>query len=236
MRYLVFLILAIAAGIAIRIKKEYRNRILIALCALVVLLNVFYNARMLKGVMSFIRPVSQTFYQTSYLDTGEYPDSLLMMLFKGRTVYVKNDKCGKDDYGHRHWLFRYYHAFNTQWFLKAAEADVKEDDSINDVSLAAELIDSDFEELGRANDMFRYIFMYNDIDREWGNYFYYYWYYYERLDPIRVFVMTGDENGSGSVFDPGELVVMWNTVDGIENEDIYIMPKDYYDREVAGNE
>ena len=77
--------------------------------------------------------------------------------------------------------------------------------------------------------------MYNDLDWEVGNYFYYYWYYYEHLKEIRVFMMPGDENGNGSVFDAKELVVMWNTVDGVEEEDIYIMPKNYYDREVAGN-
>ena len=39
-----------------------------------------------------------------------------------------------------------------------------------------------------------------------------------------------------TVFDSDELVLLWNAIDGVEEEDIYIMTKDYYDREVAGND
>ena len=235
MRYIVFLILALAGGIFIRLKKEYRNRILIVLCVLVIAMNAFYNAKMLKNMITFFRPVNQTFYQPVHLENGEYPDAFLMLLFKGRKVYVKNDKRYGENYGHRHWLFKYYHAFNIQWFLQAAEADVIPDDSLNNRTVDLELIDSDFTELGKANDMFRYIFMYNDLDEEYGNYFYYYWYYYEYLDDISIYVAPGDADANDSLFNADELVVMWNTIDGVENEDIYIMTKDYYDREVAGN-
>ena len=50
-----------------------------------------------------------------------------------------------------------------------------------------------------------------------------------------------DSNGE-TVFTSDDLVILWNTVDGIEEEDLYIMTKDYYDSEfgsigeASGNE
>ncbi|MCR5508354.1 MAG: hypothetical protein K6F34_06690 [Lachnospiraceae bacterium] len=233
MRYLVFLAAAAAAGILIRIKSEYRGRILAFLGILTAFGSIVYNIRMLDSLMPSFRPVNQTFYQPSYAEEGEYPDALLAILFKDRNVYVKNDRCGEHGYGERYWLYKHYHAANMQWFLSAVDANVIPDDELNDINIAEELALNDFSELGRANDMFRYIFMYNDLKEEWGNYFYYYWYYYEHLDTIKVYLEADGPGGSVPVFEPGDLVVMWNTVDGVEEEDIYIMTRDYFEKNIG---
>lgn len=238
MRYLVIIGLAVFAGILMRIKNEYRNRILICFGGVMILMSGLYNVRLLGKLLPFYAPVNQTFYQTQFLENGEYPDSLLAILLKGKTVYTKDEIYQiKDTEPHgKSYLYAYYHSRNIYWFLDFAGASLVRDVDMNDFMLDGELLDKDFNELGITNDMFRYCFMHNDLPDEPGNYFTYYWYFYEYLDTIRAYMnITPDSNGE-TVFDADELVILWNTVDGTEEEDIYIMTKDYYDKEVAGNE
>ena len=76
--------------------------------------------------------------------------------------------------------------------------------------------------------------MYNDIPDEPGNYFTYYWYYSDFLNIIKAYANeTADSNGE-TIFNADELVILWDTVDGTDEEDIYIMTKAYYDEEVSG--
>lgn len=238
MRYLVIIGIAVIAGILIRLKNEYRNRILFCFGAVTILMSGLYNIRTLNRLLSFYRPVNQVFYQPEFLETGDYPDSLLINLFKGKTVYAKNDKYYVPDaeqHG-KNFMYAYYHVQSIQFFLESADAELIRDDDMNNISLPAEQRDRDFEVLGNTNDMFRYCFMYNDFTEEAGNYFSYYWYYYEYLKTIRAYMNTGKDANGETIFDADELVVMWNTIDGVEEEDIYIMTKEYYDSEVAGNE
>lgn len=238
MRYLVIIGLAVTAGILIRCKTKYRNRILICFGAVMVLMSGLYNIRLLGKLLQFYRPVNQTFYQTAFLDNGEYPDSLLMLLFKDKTVYVKRDHVYlyQAEEQHKNFMYAFYHAKNAYRFLEYAGAEVVRDRDMNEITLADSVIKSDFDELGITNDMFRYCFMYNDITEEQGNYFSYFWYYYEYLDTIRAYMNTDQDVNGQTVFDADELVVLWNTADGVEEEDIYIMTKGYYDSEVADNE
>ena len=236
MRYLVIIGIAVIAGILIRIKTKYRMHILAAFAVLMILMNGLYNVKLLGKLLPFYRPTNQTFYQTQFLENGEYPDSLLMLMLEGKKVYIKDDAVSAKDTHGRHWIYGYYHLYNVEWFLKSADAQPVRDAGMNGIILDETRIESDFDELGITNDMFRNSFMYNDIEKEWGNYFYYYWYYYERLGPIRAYMNVNKDSEGKTVFDSDELVLLWNAIDGVEEEDIYIMTKDYYDREVAGND
>ncbi len=237
MRYVIFLGLAAAGGILIRLKSEYRYRILGVLAAIIVALNVYYNAGTFKDVMSFISPVNQTFYQTDFLESEEYPDALLMPLFKDKTVRAKNDIYtieeaegeGKD------FMYSYYHAKNIHRFIKAAGGTLQKDDGLNDVNLSTKAVADDFAPLGIANDMFRYMFMYNDGTDWTDNYFSYYWYYNEHLSPIKAYLCDKKDSSGHTVFDSDDLVVMWNTSADREEEDIYIMTGGYYD-DIAGTD
>lgn len=236
MRYIVIIGIAVIAGILIRIKSKYRTRVIAGFAVIMMLMSVLYNIRLLGKLLPFYRPLNQTFYQTDFLKNGEYPDSLLMLLFKGKTVYLKDDAVPSSDTHGRHWIYGYYHLHNVEWFLECMDAKPVLDDGMNDIILDDAKIGNDFEELGITNDMFRNSFMYNDMEGEWGNYFYYYWYYYERLDTIRAYMNVNVDSQGKTVFDTDELVLLWNAVDGVEEEDIYIMTRDYFDKEVAGNE
>lgn len=238
MRYLVIIGLALIAGILIRIKREYKNRILLCFGVLIVVMSGLYNVRLLNKLLPVFRPVNQTFYQTEFLENGEYPDSLLMLLFKDKKVYVKDEEflLYQVEEQHKFFLYAYYHAKDVYSFLDYAGASTIRDDKMNGIMVDEDRLAEDFTELGITNDMFRYCFMYNDIQDEPGRYFNYYWYYYELLDTIRAYMNIMPDSNGETVFDADELVILWNTVDGTEEEDIYIMTKDYYDKEVAGNE
>ena len=236
MRYVVIIGLAVLAGILIRIKKEYKNRILIVFAAVMILMSALYNLRLMGKVMPSFRTQNQMFYQTFFRDKGDYPDSLLVPLFKDRTVYVKDDTFlvhEAEEHG-KNFLYAYYHAKNMYWFLDMAGAETVRSKNMNDKMVSPSQIENDFAFLGNTNDMFRYCFMYNDIPDEPGNYFTYYWYYSDFLNIIKAYANeTADSNGE-TIFNADELVILWDTVDGTDEEDIYIMTKAYYDEEVSG--
>ena len=237
MRYLVIIGLAIIAGILIRIKREYKNRILLCFGVLIALMSGLYDIRLLGKLLPIYRPLNQTFYQTEFLENGEYPDSLLMLLFRDKTVYVKKDEYYVSDAeGHgKNFLYAYHHSKDICWFLDYAGATVVCDEDVEKVPMDKVRIESDFKELGITSDMFRYCFLYNDIPDEPGNYFSYYWYYYEYLKAIKAYMNISPDGNGKTVFDSDELMIIWNTVDGVEEEDIFIMTKDYYDNNVKGS-
>ena len=238
MRYIVIIGLAVIAGLIIRKNRKYTARVLLALALIMTAMSALYNVRNLNSLLKFVRPFNQAFYQTSFLDEGEYPDSFLMSLLEGKTVYVKDDVymvSEAEEHG-KNFNYALYHARNEYYFLDYLKTDLIKDASMNDVIVTDDLISRDFESLGQINDMLRYCFLYGDLPYESANYFAYYWYYYEYLDSIKAYLNVVSDSKGETVFDADELVILWNTVDGTEEEDIYIMTKDYYDKEVAGNE
>ncbi len=235
MRYLAFIGMAVVAGAAIRVKSEYRNRILAILGVIVIVMNLFYNARIMDKIISFAKYTNQTVYNQEYAERGEYPDALLIRLFKDRTVYVKNDVFTveeSEDSG-RHYMYMYHHAKDMQNYVEGSGGTVIKSDDMNDVTLEDQKIREDFYDLGPANDMFRYSFMYNGGKGWTRNYFSYYWYYSEYLKEIHVYLLDGEDSAGDTVFTADELAVMWNTAESAPEEDFYIMTKDYYDKEVA---
>lgn len=229
MKNVAILSLLIVAVIAILIKKEYRIKIIAGFMGCVILLNLVYNYRVMPLLMTYFRPTAQTFYRADYYDEGTYPDAFIPFLVKDKVIYTKNDPLTIDESTAegKDWLYAYYHITNATDLMKLYGAsEVINDESYNGI-LVPEDKKSDFYDLGYANDMFRYSFVANDFWEELGNYFTYYWYYYEYLDEIHVYVNPeGLDSGD-------ELVLLWDGVHEKENEDYYLMSKDYYDREVG---
>ncbi len=220
MRYAVMIGLAVTAAVIIRMKREYTGRILAGFGAIVIVMGALYNVRLMDKVLPSIRPVNQMFYQPEYLESGVYPDSLLMMLFNGKTVYVKDDFYTVHDTEQegKSFLYAYYHARNMYWFLERCGAKFIKEASMNDEHVEAAVRESSFTRLGYTNDMFRYCFLYNDLIDEPGNYFNYYWYFYEYLDAVSAYVCNETDSRGETVFTSDELVVIWQP----KNEDAQI--------------
>ena len=238
MRYIVIIGLAVIAGLIIRKNRKYTGRILLALALIMTAMSALYNVRNLNSLLKFVRPFNQAFYQTAFLDEGEYPDSFLMSLLEGKTVYVKDDVYminEAEEHG-KNFNYALYHARNEYYFLDYLKTDLIKDASMNDVIVTDDLISRDFESLGQINYMLRYSFLYVDLPYESANYFAYYWYYYEYLDRIDAYMCTEADSKGETVFTSNDLVMFWNTVDGVEEEDLYIMTRDYYENNLSGGE
>lgn len=238
MRYIVIIGLAVIAGLIIRKNRKHTARILLTLALIMIIMSALYNVRTLNSLLKFVRPFDQAFYQTAFLDEGEYPDSLLVTLLEGKTVYVKDDVYminEAEEHG-KNFNYALYHARNEYYFLEYLNTNLIKDASMNDVMVTNELISRDFESLGPINDMLRYCFLYGDLPFESANYFAYYWYYYEYLDQIKAYMCTETDSNGETVFTSNDLVMFWNTIDGIEEEDLYIMTRDYYENNLSGGE
>ncbi|MBQ7589015.1 MAG: hypothetical protein IJT37_13420 [Lachnospiraceae bacterium] len=244
MRYAVLIGMAVAAAILIRIKREYKGRILACFGVLIIVMGIFYNVRLMDKVLPAINPVNQSFYQTRYLEDGEYPDSLLMQLFKGKTVYVKDDfyTVYDTEQENKSFLYAYYHTRNMYWFLERAEAGIVGDHALNKKHVDPAKRDSDFVRLGYTNDMFRYCFLYNDLIDEPGNYFNYYWYFYEYLNDISAYICEETDSEGKTVFTADELVVLWQpknkAADGKNRNSAMAIPPapgQTPDRDIYGN-
>ncbi|MCR5420151.1 MAG: hypothetical protein K6E98_04010 [Lachnospiraceae bacterium] len=238
MRYVVMIGLSVLAAILMKIKKEYKVYILSVYLVLMAVIGLLYNVRLMDKVMPSVRPLNQTFYQPQYQESGEYPDSLLMLLFKDRKIFVRDDVylVSQAEKENKSFLYAYYHARNMHWLLNYSGAVCVRDKSMNHQKVRETLLKKDYEVLGNINDMFRYCFMYNDLIDEPGNYFNYYWYYYEFLPVIKAYMCTATDSKGQTVFDAEELVILWYSTDGSEAEDLYIMTKDYYEKEVKETE
>jgi len=228
MKYVIIYGLALLALIMIIIKKEYRIKIISGYLICIVLLNIAYNYKVLPLVAPFYRSANQTFYQEEFLENGEFPDAFLPLILKGKTIITPNDPQTIDEATAvgRDWLYAYYHIKNITNYMELNDAQVINDESLNGIYVSDEK-KGDFYDLGYANDMFRYTFICNDFWEELGNYFTYYWYYFENLDEMHFYI-----NPEG-IKDAKELIILWDNSNGKENEDYYLMTKDYYDREVA---
>ncbi|MBQ7562576.1 MAG: hypothetical protein IJT16_01150 [Lachnospiraceae bacterium] len=197
--------------------------------------SAYYNVYFTKGIIASYQPVSQTFYQKEFAETGEYPDSLLPLLIKGKTVYMKDDPMDIDDAQDmgKDWLYSYYHAVNSASYIPFIGGETVKDASMNDTMLTKEQISEEFGRLGMANDMYRYSFICTPQFDETGSYFYYYWYYYEHLPEIYAYINTAKDSAGEDIASSRELVLLWASPMGdAELEDIYLMTKRYYEENV----
>lgn len=213
--------------------KKYRGYILAAFGVGAVLLSAFQTYRTAALMLPFYHAREQAFYQREFAGEGLYPDAFLQLILKDKTVYTKDDL---DDYLDEHpkteddtswfddgqyWMYEFYHQTNITSFLDVTGAVVMADDNYNSAVITEEHL-KDFENAGYSNDMYRYLFPLSNIDQEYSNSFYYYWYYSTFVGTKNIYI-----NPEG-IHESGEIVVLWD-----KDETLYVMTKEYYDREVA---
>ncbi len=229
--------LTVTACVLLLMKRSYKRQILVAYFCIIAAFSVYYNIKLLPAMpdISFNRPFMQTFYQKAFLNTGEFPDSLLPLILKGKTVYTKNDPMDFEeaDAMGKNWLYGYYHVKNAVNYLKLVRAKVECDEGMNGTMVTDLQIREDFHRLGPSNDMFRYSFVCNDFWEELGNAFTYYWYYSTHLSETEVFINIGTDKNGEDINTSKELVMLWDSPMGPkEEENIYIMTKAYYEEMV----
>ncbi len=215
-----------------------KKGIILSLYALgMILLFVIYNVRTIDKMLPSYQPRQQTFYQSAFFEKGEYPDAFLEEFLKGKTVYTKDDahpvsddidvnKIDKVDDDGYYFLFHYYHAVNMWNYLDLNKAKIVKDASLNDVSLTDAQM-SYFEDLGMANDMFRYTFSLTPYYGEWGNAFYHYWYFSTFIGESHIYICPTD------IEDADELVVLWQRTHDHDTESFYIASKAYFDEVIS---
>lgn len=230
MKYIAVAVLTIAAAVLLRWKKEYKGSVLAGYVIAMILLSVVYNMRVLPSTVPFYYPTNQTFYQTEFLEQGEYPDSFLPLLLKDKTVYTKDDRITLDQAVEegKNFVYAYYHNENAINYMELMEARVIPDAALNNAWVDEAQMEA-FTDLGYANDMFRYTFLCNDFWEELGNYFTYYWYYFEYLPEIHIYL-----NAVG-MEETDTFVVLWDGDAENEAENLYIMTQAYYESEVAAD-
>ena len=229
-RFLIILIPGIIVFILGILKKEYRVKLTLLFLVYVILMNVVYNYRNRGSLLTFHRPVNQLIYQEGYLESKEFPDAFLQLIVNGKTTYTKMDPVTIEEAeGNGYdFLYAYYHYKNPVNYLTHYGSNVISDELLNN-SVINKKMKGDFEHIGYANDMLRNACMYYDKESsDVTTYFYHYWYYGEHVKALNIYV-----NFDG-LYDSDELVFLWQNQmeDGkiLEEEDFYLMTKDYYDR------
>lgn len=229
-KFLIILVPGIIAFILSTLKSKYRVHITVAFVVYVIIMNVAYNYKYMGNLMTFRRPVNQLIYQEEYAQTKEFPDAFLQLIIDGKTIYTKNDRISIEEAEGQgfDYLYSYYHCKSPVNYLKHYGGNVVLKESLNNSVIDGDLLD-DFESIGYANDLLRNSCMYYPQDNTViSTYFFHYWYFAEHLGAMNVYV-----NYDG-LYDSDELIFLWqNKVeDGkvLEEEDFYLMTKDYYDR------
>lgn len=236
MKFIIFGILTVLAAVMLLLfNRKYRKLIFLGYFVCVIAISAFYNLRLIRNIVPFYRPFSQTYYQPEFLEKGEYPDSLLPLLLQDKTVYTKNDPMDFEDamlLG-KDWHYGYYHVNNAVWYLELLDARVVQEDGMNGSMPTEEQIRTDFENMGPANDMFRYTFLCSKHFDEPGNYFSHFWYYADHLSEIDVYLNPHADPDGADIASAEELVMLWDSQEGAkEEENIYIMTKAYYEENV----
>jgi len=228
MKYIVILVLTLITALLMKFAAKYRVVILCGFLCVLIGLNLrtsYYTST--KEVPAF-QPVTQTLYQPEDIDHATYPDGFLALLTKGKTIHVANDfyhpvyDMNDPKVPWEHEMFTILRGINYDNLLRLWGANLVHEQSINGMALTEEQ-KADFENLGSANDMLRNSFAVNGITEEYGNYFHYYYIYYVICGTIPTYVNPEGLNESD------EWVVFWEKWPG----SMYLMTKDYYDREVA---
>ena len=197
--------------------------------------NLLFSVRRIKNLV----PLYTSFSQMADME-GEaglsYPGAILPLIVSGKTVYAK------DDFSHLEFdmsdpeapwelqLKDIYHGINSRNLLEASGANVVCDPAFNESEITKEQAVR-FTDLGYSNDLYRFSCAANDIDVEYGNYFHYYYYYTAKGQPMHIYLYAEDADAFTPERDE-ELVALWQPVEKGYGEDLYIMTKSWFDREV----
>ena len=236
MRYVLILLFAAVLLPLMHFKKAYRSRILLLALGVLFLGNLFYSARDLKGIVPFTTTKEQLFYNAEHPEES-YPGAILPLIVAGKQIRVKDDithyKFDMSD-PVAPWelhLGEIYYGLNSKNLLAAMDAELIPDSSLNDVKVEADAPEK-FTILGASNDLYRFSCAANDIPEEYGNYFHYYFYYTAHGRPMYIY-LNADDVGALTPDGEEELVALWERLPKGCGENLFIMSREYYDREVA---
>ena len=237
MKYAVIILISIVMMVFMHVMKRYRVYFLITYVLLMCALSAYLNGN-ITNIVPLYQTTNQAFYQEEFIEQGEYPDSLLPLFVNDKVIHVKNDIVRGADAAKkmgRHWLYAYYHYHDAVRLLKAFGASVIPHEDLNEFTVS-ETQKEQFVDLGYANDMFRYSFLYSNDKDEPGDYFSYYWYYSTNLSPIHVYVCLDEDSEQETIATAKELVAVWQETedeeDPAEAEDLYLMTRAYFEKEV----
>ncbi len=237
MKHVLILLLGALMLLLMRRKKEYRIKILCSGLILIAGVNLFLSVRDLPKLVPFTRSTNQMFYQPQYLSEGTYPDAILPLMISGKTIRTKDDireytfDLSDPDAPWENLLHEVYYGVNSRNLLESMGANVVADQGLNDVVIRKEA-EADFESLGMSNDMYRFSFPFNDFPGEYANSFHYYCYYTAFGLPMQVRIPKGD----AQAFLPDsteDLVAIWERIPEGFGEQLYLMSRSYYEKEVA---
>lgn len=231
------ILFAVLAVLFLAISLKWPNK-LITWCmmaaVLFLVLSVFYNARNLEKVLPMTHGETQSLYQLYDYEQTAYPDSLLRLVIKDKTVevpykiqtYDAYNQNGDEEQREEKFARNYYTENNyTRYFMEYAGNCVTNESLLKCESVSDNMVQADFTDLGIANDMLRYSFLLNHEDMKEASYFWYAWYYYSFADeeqryPKIYLYEDGIENAR-------KLVAVWD-----EDENLYLMPYTYYESKV----
>lgn len=235
MKHLLIAVLAIITIVMIRIFKNFRKQIILAFLLCITLVSFMVTIKDIGGLVNLVRPFNQLFFQPEFLEEGVYADSILPLMVEGKTVYTKDDieHFEYDMNGEALWeynLWDIHYGINSENLLKAFGADTIRDSSMNGITITGDT-QNDFELLGSANDMLRFSGVVGDGDEEYWNYFHHYYIYTVHGSPSHIYLHI-DDKGSLLKGSDAELVAIWQRIPDKLGEDLYIMDKEYYDKNV----
>jgi hypothetical protein len=181
----------------------------------------------------------QLLYHPSYAQEGFAPDALIREIVRGRTVMVPREVKPYSEY----WSYTHMHdegnPFSVDYFsennytkyMREYADEVVVDTSLPDLyELWMKPLNDDvkmkFTDLGRGHELMRYAFLGDHTDEEVTNQFFYsYFYttdlYYQRDETINIRICTEGLDKADT------MVALWDV-----NENLYLMSKGFYDREV----
>lgn len=220
-------------------KPSAVNCLLIALAVVVLGINLLYNFRSLSSIYPLYYQNTQARYMAEFMERGEYADSLLQLLVKGKGVEVHD--LG-DAYEHPVYTYyeegdpqvkyavahdpKYYYGRDYVRFFEAFAGSVSVDETLaakEDFDFSVFQNAEHMTKIGYSNDMARYTFLLNQDEIEQASYFWYDYVYREEAQTMYIYLQNDLSPECTS------LVALWDA----EN-DLYIMSREYYDEEVKG--
>ncbi|MDD3412672.1 MAG: hypothetical protein PHY47_01620 [Lachnospiraceae bacterium] len=232
---IVFSILGIGAFVLAKSKKINIKILIISVMIVFFLLNGIYNYRNMSIVLPMEQTTNQTLYQLSDYENKIYPDSFLRLLLSEKKVvipyelkpYSEYSSYGKDDLEGNPFSNQYYIENNYARYLMTFANAYTVDEKLPKVeTVNMELYQDDFYNFGGTNDMLRYSFLLNQEGIQESSYFWYSWYYF-------TFAQEREQYGfvyinMDGITEEDVVVAIWD-----KNENLFLMPMSYYEKEVA---